>query len=182
MSPRKTFATAGRVLQQLLHDPRTLALILLVPIVLLTILKYAFQGEPAVFNGLAPQILGIFPLVIMFIVTSIATLRERTIGTLDRLMTMPISKLDFIFGYAQAFAILAIIQAILASTVVLGLLGVTVAGGVFAVMLTARAIRTPRYRAGPVLLARSPPANFKPSSLCRPSSFRSCLHAGCLLP
>lgn len=135
MSPRKTVATAGRVLQQLLHDPQTLALILFVPIILMTILKYSFQGEPGRFNSLAPMILGIFPLDIMFIVTSIATLRERKIGTLDRLMTMPLSKTDFIFGYAAAFALLALMQAVLACWVVLGLLGVTVAGGTFMVMV-----------------------------------------------
>lgn len=129
MSWRKTQATAVRVLQQLLHDPRTLVLILFVPIILMTILKYSFQGEPARFNALAPRILGIFPLDVMFIVTSIATLRERRIGTLDRLMTMPLSKADLIFGYALAFAMLAFVQAVLACWVVLGLLGVTVAGG-----------------------------------------------------
>ncbi len=137
MSTGKILATAARVLQQLFHDPRTIALILFVPVILMTILKYTFQGQPATYNSIAPMILGIFPLVIMFIVTSIATLRERTVGTLDRLMTMPISKLDFVLGYALAFAILAALQAVLASIVVLGLLGVTVAGGTSAVLLSA---------------------------------------------
>ena len=137
MSLRKTLATAMRVLQQLLHDPRTLALILLVPVVLLIILKYAFQSQPLTFDSLAPMILGIFPLIVMFIVTSIATLRERKIGTLDRLMTMPMSKLDFIFGYALAFGILALLQAALASFVVLQLLGVSVQGGEISVLISA---------------------------------------------
>lgn len=137
MSIRKILATAARVLQQLFHDPRTIALILFVPVILMTILKYTFQGQPAAYDSIAPMILGIFPLTIMFIVTSIATLRERTVGTLDRLMTMPISKLDFVLGYALAFAALAALQAMLASIVVLGLLGVTVAGGTSAVLLSA---------------------------------------------
>jgi ABC-2 type transport system permease protein len=139
MSLRKVFATAARVLQQLLHDPRTLALVLLVPIVLLTILKYAFQNQPAVFDSLAPMILGIFPLIVMFVVTSVATLRERTIGTLDRLMATPISKADFIFGYALAFAVLALAQALLATFVVLQLLGVDIQGGTAAVIICALA-------------------------------------------
>ena len=136
MSPRRTFVTAGRVLRQLKHDPRTLALIFLVPPVLLTILKYVFQDERQ-FNTIAPMILGIFPLVVMFIVTSIATLRERTIGTLDRLMTMPLSKLDLIFGYAAAFSLVALVQACISSAVVLGLLGVTVPGGTLPVLIGA---------------------------------------------
>ncbi len=135
MSLRKTFATALRVLQQLSHDRRTLALIMVVPSFLLIILKYVYDGQPQVFNQVAPMILGIFPLTIMFIITSIATLRERSIGTLDRLMTYPISKLDFIFGYAIAFAILAFLQAVIATAVVLGLLGVTVMGGTIAVII-----------------------------------------------
>lgn len=137
MSPKKTFATAARVLKQLRHDPRTLVLIFLVPCILITILKYVFEGEPQVFDSIAPMILGIFPLVVMFIVTSIATLRERTIGTLDRLMAMPMSKLDLIFGYAIAFSLLAFIQACVASAVVLGLLGVTVLGGTIPVLIGA---------------------------------------------
>lgn len=137
MNVRKMFATAIRVLQQLLHDPRTLVLVLLVPGILLTILKYVFYNDTKTFNYLAPEILGIFPLVMMFIITSIATLRERSAGTLDRLMTYPMSKLDFILGYALAFAIVALVQAIIATSVVLGLLQVTVQAGTFPVIVCA---------------------------------------------
>jgi len=129
MSPVKTLETAGRVLRQLRYDPPTLALVFLVPIVLLTILKYVFQGQPGLFNSVAPRLLGIFPLVMMFVVASVATLRERTAGTLDRLMTMPLSRLDLILGYAMAFTVVAFIQAGIASFVMLGLLGVSVLGG-----------------------------------------------------
>jgi ABC-2 type transport system permease protein len=139
VNPRKLTATALRVLQQLLHDPRTLILILLVPALLLVILKYAFQNQPSVFEALAPAILGIFPLVVMFIVASIATLRERRAGTLDRLMTMPVSKLDFILGYALAFALLALLQAALACFVVLQLFGLNVPGGTTAILVSALA-------------------------------------------
>lgn len=134
---RRTFATAGRVVLQLLHDPRTVGLIIVVPCVLITLLKYVFDKQPQVFNSVAPMILGIFPLLMMFLVTSIATLRERKTGTLDRLMTMPMSKLDFIFGYGLAFSLLALVQACVVSAVTLGFLGVTVLGGTAAVLLAA---------------------------------------------
>jgi ABC-2 type transport system permease protein len=137
MSLRRTFATAGRVLRQLRHDPRTIGLVLVVPCVLITLLKYVFDGEPQLFNSVAPMLLGIFPLLMMFLITSIATLRERKAGTLDRLMTMPMSKLDFIFGYALAFSVLALVQACVVSLVALGLLGVTVLGGTVPVLLAA---------------------------------------------
>jgi len=137
MSLRKTFATSKRVLRQLSHDPRTLALILLVPLLLVVLLRYVFDGQRQLFNGIAPMILGIFPLLMMFLVTSIATLRERTSGTLDRLMTEPIAKTDLIFGYAIAFSIVGLVQACLASAVTLGALGVTVLGGTLPVIITA---------------------------------------------
>jgi len=137
MSIAKTFATARRVLHQLQHDPRTVFLIMVMPCVLITILRYVFDGERAVFNGIAPMILAIFPLLMMFLVTSIATLRERTTGTLDRLMTMPMSKLDLIFGYAVAFSLVGLVQACLVSAVTLGFLGVTVLSGTIPVLVVA---------------------------------------------
>lgn len=137
MNPVKTLATTQRVLKQLRHDPRTIALIVMIPILLITLLKYVFQGNERMFNGIAPVLLGIFPLTIMFLVTSIATLRERTSGTLDRLMTQPISKLDFVFGYAIAFSLVGLVQACLASFVVIGILGVTVQGGTLPILITA---------------------------------------------
>ena len=130
MHPRKITSTAGRVLRQLVHDPRTLGLIFIVPSALLILVKYVFYDRQAVFNQIEPLTVGVFPLTIMFLVTSITTLRERSIGTLDRLMTTPLSKLDFILGYALAFGVVAFIQACLASWVVMGLLGVPVAAGV----------------------------------------------------
>ncbi|HSW84986.1 MAG TPA: ABC transporter permease [Candidatus Saccharimonadales bacterium] len=137
MSLSKTIATASRVMKQLSHDPRTLALLFVVPSVLLTILKYVFQNQPQTFNSLAPLLLGIFPMVMMFLITSITTLRERHSGTLDRLMTMPISKLDFILGYALAFSVVAFIQAIITASVLLGVLHVTVLGGTIATIVGA---------------------------------------------
>lgn len=137
MSAGKTIATSRRVLSQLRHDRRTIALVFVVPPVLLTILKYVFQGETATFNHIAPMLLGIFPMIMMFLITSIVTLRERTSGTLDRLMTMPISKLDFIFGYAIAFCLLGFLQAAISGTVMLGLLHVTVMAGTLPTMLGA---------------------------------------------
>jgi ABC-2 type transport system permease protein len=139
MSPSKTLATAGRVLRQLSHDHRTLGLLFVVPPVLICLLKYIFDGDTLLFEHLAPMLLGIFPLIMMFLVASIATLRERGSGTLDRLMTMPVSKLDFIFGYAAAFTLLAFIQAAVTCFVMLGLLQVSVMAGTLPVLIGAMA-------------------------------------------
>jgi ABC-2 type transport system permease protein len=126
MSPRLVLATAKRVLMQLRHDPRTVALMLVVPCVLLTLMRYVFNAQPHTFQRVGAATLGIFPFTVMFVVTSVATLRERTTGTLERLLTMPIGKLDLLAGYALAFGLLAALQSLLASGLTLGLLGLNV--------------------------------------------------------
>jgi ABC-2 type transport system permease protein len=128
VSVRRTLATARRVLLQLRHDPRTIALLLVVPVLLLVLLRYVYDAEQDVFQHIGGPLLGIFPFVVMFVVTSIATLRERTSGTLERLLTMPMAKLDLLAGYAVAFGLLAIVQSLIVSLVALGPLGLNVSG------------------------------------------------------
>jgi ABC-2 type transport system permease protein len=136
MSPRVARATAARVLRQLRHDPRTIALVLVVPVVLVVLIKYVFEGSP-VFDRIGGPLLGVFPLISMFLVTSITMLRERTTGTLERLMTMPLAKLDLLAGYAGAFAFVAAAQALLVSSVAFWLLDLHVAGVKWGVILLA---------------------------------------------
>jgi ABC-2 type transport system permease protein len=120
MTARVTLATAARVLAQLRRDPRTLALLLVVPCVLLTILRYAFDGQPETFQRIGPPLIGLVPFIVMFIVASIAMLRERSTGTLERLMSMPVGKLDLLAGYALAFGLLAVVQTALLAALSLG--------------------------------------------------------------
>jgi ABC-2 type transport system permease protein len=136
LSPRIAGATALRVLRQLRHDPRTIALVLVVPVVLVTLIKYVFDGSP-VFDRIGAPLLGVFPMITMFLVTSVTMLRERTTGTLERLMTMPLAKLDLLAGYGAAFALVAAAQAALVSAVAFWLLDLHVAGAKWAVFLLA---------------------------------------------
>ena len=128
MSIRRIWATARRILSQLRHDPRTIALMILAPCLLMTILKYVYQNQPQVFQHVAGSLLGVFPMLVMFLITSVGTLRERTSGTLERLLILPITKLELILGYAKAFGIAALVQAVVVSTVALGPLGLKIAG------------------------------------------------------
>lgn len=139
MSITRTFATARRVLSQLRHDPRTIVLLVVVPCVLMTLLKYMFDGEPHVFDHVAAPLLGIFPLIVMFLITSVATLRERTSGTLERLLTMPLAKLDLLLGYALAFGTLALFQAAIVFGLTLGPLRLDVTGPAWMLFLVALA-------------------------------------------
>jgi len=92
----------------------------------LTLFRYVFDGQPQTFNRVGPPLVGVFPLVSMFLVTSIAMLRERTSGTLERLMSLPLAKLDLLLGYGIAFALVSALQATFASAVAFGLLGLDV--------------------------------------------------------
>jgi ABC-2 type transport system permease protein len=129
MSPRLTLTTAARILRQLRHDHRTIALVVAVPTVLLTLLRYLFDAQPLVFDRIGLIMLGVFPFVMMFLLTSVAMLRERTSGTLERLLTTPIGKVDILLGYGLAFAVAASVQAAIASALAYLLLDLDTLGG-----------------------------------------------------
>jgi ABC-2 type transport system permease protein len=137
LSGARTVATAARVLRQLRRDPRTLVLLVAVPSLLLTLFKYVFAGQEAAFDRVGGPLVGIFPFVTMFLVTSITMLRERTTGTLERLMATPLAKLDLLLGYGLAFALVAAVQATITTLVGVALLGLDVAGDVWLVILLA---------------------------------------------
>ncbi len=128
-------ATARRVLSQLRHDHRTVALILVLPCLVVGIIAWMFEGTP-VLDQFGPVAVGFFPLFVMFLVTSVTMQRERSSGTLERLMTTPLRKGDLVAGYALAFGGLALLQAF----VVVGFavwVGMDVAGALGLVVLVA---------------------------------------------
>jgi ABC-2 type transport system permease protein len=132
-----TLATAARVLGQLRRDRRTLAMVFLVAPALLALFKYIFNNQPHTFDRIGAPMIGLFPLIMMFLITSIAMLRERTSGTLERLMSLPLAKLDLLLGYALAFALLAALQGAITGAVGFGLLNVQARGASWAVVLLA---------------------------------------------
>jgi len=127
MNPTLTLATAGRVLQQVRGDHRTLGLLLVVPSALIGLLAWIYSGSN-VFDAIGAPLLGVFPFVVMFLVTSVTTLRERSSGTLERLLSTPLGKGDFLAGYALAFGALAIVQAVVATAFATWVCGLDVAG------------------------------------------------------
>lgn len=134
MSPRLAFATASRVTAQLRNDVRTIALLIIVPVVLMTLMKWVFDGQNPVFQRVGVPLLGIFPMTSMFLVTSVTMLRERTSGTLERLLTTPLGKMDLLAGYALAFGLIAAIQAAIVSIIAFGFLGLETEGPAVAVL------------------------------------------------
>jgi ABC-2 type transport system permease protein len=134
MSLTITLATMRRILAQLRHDRRTLGLLIGVPSLLMILLRYVLN-QPGVFDRFGPILLGVFPFIVMFIVTSVGTLRERTSGTLERLMTTPLGKLDLLLGYALAFGVTALVQAAVVGTIALTWLGLNLQGPIWTLFL-----------------------------------------------
>jgi ABC-2 type transport system permease protein len=137
VTARVTLATTRRVLEQIRGDRRTLAMIFVIPPALLTLFKYVLDNQPQTFVRIGAPLIGLFPLILMFLITSIAMLRERTSGTLERLMSMPLAKLDLLVGYGLAFALVATVQASITAGVAFGLLDFKSAGPVWGVILLA---------------------------------------------
>ncbi len=130
-----TLATARRVLAQLRHDHRTVALLLVLPCAIVGLIAWMFHGTP-VLDQMGPVIVGFFPLFVMFLVTSVATQRERSSGTLERLMTTPLRKGDLVAGYALAFGALAVLQAFVVVGFALAV-GMDVEGSLWLVVVVA---------------------------------------------
>ena len=138
MSARITLAVAARVLRQLRHDHRTAAMLIVLPALVLTLLWWMFDERGFGFDNLGPPLLALIPFIVMFLVTSVTTLRERSSGTLERLLAMPTGKLDLLGGYALAFGLAALVQSVVAVLLCVLVLDLDVAGPVW--MLTVVAV------------------------------------------
>lgn len=137
------FATIARIGAQLRRDPRTIALVLLLPTLLMTLLYYVYvnvpvpPGSASPFDSIGPTMLAVLPMMLMFIVTSVAMLRERTSGTLERLLTTPLSRWNLLASYGAVFGLLGVAQATLLAGVLLGPMGVEITGSFWMILLVA---------------------------------------------
>ncbi|MDQ1608641.1 MAG: type transport system permease protein [Microbacteriaceae bacterium] len=138
MNAGRTFATAGRVLTQIRHDPRTIVLLVVVPSLLIGLVAWIFTDTP-IFDTIGPALIALFPFIVMFLIASITTLRERRTGTLERLLSMPLGKADFILGYTLAFGLLAILQAAVAVSFAVWVCGLTIKGSIWLLLAVALA-------------------------------------------
>jgi ABC-2 type transport system permease protein len=136
MTPARTLATAGRVLSQVRHDPRTLLLLVLVPSLLIGLVAWIFS-DTTVFGTVGPAMIALFPFTVMFLVTSITTLRERRTGTLERLLSMPLGKGDLILGYTLAFGLLAVVQSGIAVLFAVTVCGLDIEGSLLLLLAVA---------------------------------------------
>lgn len=108
---KRSWAVAVRVWQQLSHDHRSVALIVVMPTVLITFFYWVYESRPDIFGMIGPALIGLFPFTIFFLITSVTMVRERTSGTLERLMTTPLARGELIAGYAIALGVASFAQA-----------------------------------------------------------------------
>ncbi len=140
---RRPLATVARIASQLRGDPRTIALVLVMPVVLLTLLYFVFvdvptpPGVPSPFDTIGPIMLAVLPMMLMFIVTSVVMLRERTSGTLERILTTPLTRWNLVASYATVFGLLALVQASILGWLILGPMDAHVEGQWPALLLLA---------------------------------------------
>lgn len=136
MNVSRTLSTSARVLRQLAGDHRSVALMLVAPSLLVGMFAWLYTGT-STFNDIGPSLLALFPFVVMFLITSVTTLRERRSGTLERLLTAPIGKADFVLGYALAFGLAAVAQAIVTVLFTVYVSGLEIGGSLWQLGLVA---------------------------------------------
>ena len=112
MSPERTIAIANRIILQMVHDRRSLALLFIAPLVVMSLVGFTFTDQREVLDRVAPALLAVFALFFTFIFTGVSFLRERSQGTLERLMTTPVGRWDILLGYLFGFLIFATIQTV----------------------------------------------------------------------
>lgn len=135
MTPSRTLATAARVLRQLRHDRRSIALMLVAPSLLVGLFAWLLADRAGAFDRYGGPIVAVFAFIVMFVVTSVTTLRERRSGTLERLLTLPTGKGDIIGGYAIAFTAMAALQGVITVSFAVWVCDLTVAGPLWQLML-----------------------------------------------
>jgi ABC-2 type transport system permease protein len=120
---RKTLIIAHRVLRELFRDPRSRVVLVVTPGLLLIFVRYLFASSAA-FSPSGALMLGIFPAFSMCLFGSTALVRERTEGTLEKILTTPVTKTNLVCGYAAAAVIAALAQAVVTVTVALAVVKV----------------------------------------------------------
>ena len=98
---------------QIIGDKRTVGLIVVAPLIVMSLAGFSFINSKEVLNRIAPGLICTFAFFFTFLLTAISFFRERVSGTLERLFTTPATKIDILLGYLFGFLPLALIQATL---------------------------------------------------------------------
>lgn len=141
MSARRIRAVARRVIAQFRRDHRSIALLLVAPVVVLSLVG-AIWGQRTVaasgrtiLDDLAPALIAFFAFFFSFLLAAVAFLRERTSGTLERLFATPLRRGELVAGYLAGFGIFALLQVLVIVAFTVGVLGVRYRGSPLAIVV-----------------------------------------------
>ena len=97
---------------QLARDRRTIALILIAPLVIASLIGVSVPNK-MILDSTLPAILAMLILFFGFLLSGISFLRERSQGTRERLMASPVSRVDILVGYLLGFLVFAMLQTLI---------------------------------------------------------------------
>ena len=93
------------------------------------------NADTTFFNKVAPVLIGYILFFFVFLISGMALLKERTTGTLDRLLATPVKRSEVVFGYILAYSTLAIVQTIIVTLSSIYLLNIEVVGSLYYVII-----------------------------------------------
>ncbi|MGT2637051.1 ABC transporter permease [Streptococcus ratti] len=98
--------------------------------------KYIYgDKDTTFFTKMTPILMGFFVFFFVFLISGMALLKERTSGTLDRLLATPVKRSDIVFGYMLSYGLIAAIQTTVIVLSTIWLLDLQVAGSIAHVIL-----------------------------------------------
>lgn len=134
MSPDRTLAIAERIIRQIVKDRRSIALIIVAPVIVMALVGFSLIDQKATLNRVAPGLIGIFAMFFTFMLTGVSFLRERSQGTLERLMTTTVARGDILVGYLLGFLLFATIQAAVILSFTIFALQIDYQGNIFEIV------------------------------------------------
>ena len=131
MSIDRKLAIAARIAREIRRDRRSLALIIGAPIIVMSLIGFSFQDQKSVLNEVAPALIATMAMFFVFVLTGISFLRERSQGTLERLLSTAVTRSDLLLGYLAGFLIFALAQSIIILMYTLFVVDVDYAGKIW---------------------------------------------------
>jgi len=135
MSLDRKLAIATRIVREIRRDRRSLALIIGAPIIVMSLIGFSFQDQKSVLNEVAPALIATMAMFFVFVLTGISFLRERSQGTLERLLSTAVTRSDLLIGYLAGFLLFALAQSIIILMYTLFVVDVDYAGKIWDIII-----------------------------------------------
>jgi ABC-2 type transport system permease protein len=101
----------------------------------MSLITYAMPSGSGALDRYAPALIVTMALFFTFLLTGISFLRERSQGTMERMMASPVSRLDMVIGYMFGFFAFALIQALIILIFTIYALNITYHGDLWQIFI-----------------------------------------------